>query len=162
MIRSNIFPKIGRSETGWWFLTFSLSSCLWIGPTLPILHSVGKISDSIQEGKIKCNGLQIALSQIYTMRMLIWSCPWALLGSNFLITLRISSSVKFIVFKDSFVLRNIWVGKLLPVSIRVHCFTKNELNNSLFSLKSTTNRLLWIKGGMQGVLLLRKFFDMDQ
>ena len=47
--------------------------------------------------------------------------------------------VKFIVFKDSFVLRNIWEGKLLSVSVRVHYFAKNELNNSPFSLKSMTN-----------------------
>ena len=104
--------------------------------------------------KIKCNGLQIALSQICTMRMLIWSCPCALLGSNFLITLKLSSLVKFIVSKDSFVLRNNWVGKVLPVSIWVHCFAKNELNNSLFSLKSTTNWLLWIKGGIQGIFFV--------
>ena len=51
--RLNIFPKIGRSETGRWFLT--------LGTTLAILHSVGKISDSIQEEKVKCSGLQIAL-----------------------------------------------------------------------------------------------------
>ena len=49
--RSNIFPKIGRSETGRKFLTFCLSSRLWIGTTLAFSHSVGKIPDSIQEEK---------------------------------------------------------------------------------------------------------------
>ena len=75
------------------------------------------------------------------------SCPCSLLGSNFLITFKRSSSIKFIVFKDSFVLHNNYVGKLLLVSIWVHCFVRNKLNNSCFSLKSTNNWLLWIKGG---------------
>ena len=144
-------------------MTFCLSFRLWIGTTWAIFYSVGKIPDSIPEGKIKCNGLQIALSQICTMRMLIWSCPCALLGSNFLITFKISWLVKFIVFKDSFVLRSNWVCKLLPISKWVHCFANNELTNSFVSLKSITNWLLWIKGGIQGiVLLLRKLCNMNQ
>ena len=131
-------------------------------PGLDIFHLVGKIPDSIRKENIKYNGLHIALLQICNMRMLIWSCPCALLGFNFFKSLKISSSVKFIIFKDSFVLRNIWVGKLLPVSTWVHGFAKNELNNSLFSLKSKTNWLLWIKGGIHGTfLLLKKLFNMD-
>ena len=42
------------------------------------------IPDSLQEEKIRCNCLQIALS-----------CPCTLLGTKFLKTLKISSSVKF-------------------------------------------------------------------
>ena len=51
------------------------------------------------------------------------------------------------------------VGKVLPVSIRVHWFTKNELNNSLFSSKSMASLLVSLKGRIQGIiLLLRKLF----
>ena len=103
------------------------------------------------EDVLRWVGLHITLSQICFMRMLIWSCPCALIGFNFPITLKISSSVKFIVLKDSFVLHNIWVDELLPASIWVHCFTKNEWINSFFYLNSATHRLLWIKGRIQGI-----------
>ena len=103
------------------------------------------------EDVLRWVGLHITLSQIFYVRMLIWSCPCALIGFNFPITLKISSSVKFIVLKDSFVLHNIWVDELLPASIWVHCFTKNEWMNSFFYLNSTTHRLLWIKGRKRGI-----------
>ena len=50
-------------------------------------------------------------------------------------------------------------GKFPLVSRRVHCFPKNELNNSPFSLKSVTSLLLLIKDGILGMfLLLTKYF----
>ena len=160
---SNIFLKTGRSETVRWFLTFCLSSRLWIGTTMAIFHSVWNIPDSIQEEKMECNDFQIVLLQICNLQMLIWSSPCALLGRNFLITLKISYSVKVIVFKDSLGRCIIWIGKLLPVSLWVYCFKRNRLNNSLFSLKATADWWLWIKGGIQGIfLLLRNRFNMDQ
>ena len=74
-------------------------------------------------------GFHIALSQICNMQMwmLIRACPYALFRFNSLITLKISSSVRFIIFKDSFVLRNIWVIKSLPALIWVQCFAGNDL-----------------------------------
>ena len=78
----NVFPKIGTNETGWLFLIFCFSSCLWIGTILAVPHSVGKIPGR----KMKYRGLHSPLSQIWNMRMLIQSNPYALLGFNFLIT----------------------------------------------------------------------------
>ena len=87
---------------------------------LGFFDSVGKISDSTEKEKSKYNVSHIASSQIFDVRKLIRSRTCALLTTNFLITLKVSSLVKFIVFKDLFVLHKILVGKLLPVLIRVH------------------------------------------
>ena len=85
--------------------------------------------------KIIYNGLHITLSQICNMQMLFWSYTCSFLGFNFLITLNMSFWVKFIVFKDSFVLRIIGVGKLLLASIWGDFFAKNELDNLVFFIK---------------------------
>ena len=68
-----------------------------------------------EEKKKKYNGLHGF--HIFNIQMLIWLSPRALLGFKFFTTLKKSSSVKFIVFNNSFVLRNSWVDKLLLVSI---------------------------------------------
>ena len=107
-----------------------LSSLLWIGTTFAIFH----YSYSIQEEKIEYNGLQHCfVAHMRTTADLFISMRFI---RKFVRTLKISS-VKFMVFKVSFVLRNIWVCKFLPVSIWVHGFAKNELNDLLCSLKST-------------------------
>ena len=72
--------------------------------------------------------------------------------SNFQITIKTPSIAKKKLFGSP-------VGKVLPVSIRVHWFTKNELNNSLFSSKSMASLLVSLKGRIQGIiLLLRELF----
>ena len=78
----HVFTKIGRNETGWLFLTFCFSSCLWIGTILAVSHSVGKIPGR----KMKYRGLHSPLWQIWNVWMLIRSNPYALLGFNFIIT----------------------------------------------------------------------------
>ena len=42
--RSNIFPHIGRYETGWQFLETCLSPFLWTGTTIAFFHSLGKLT----------------------------------------------------------------------------------------------------------------------
>ena len=143
--RTNIFLKSGRSIN--FNILFIIS---FISTMLGFFHSVGKISDSTEKEKSKYNVSHIASSQIFDVRKLIRSRTCALLTTNFLITLKVSSLVKFIVFKDLFVLHKILVGKLLPVLIRVHWFAKNEF----FSLRSTTNCWLRIERDKQGIFLL--------
>ena len=54
-------------------------------------------------------------------------------------------------------------GRSLFVFIREHCFAKELLNISVFSLKFVMNLSLCNNGGMQGIFLLFKnVFNIDQ
>ena len=83
--RSNILPKIGRSETGPQFLIPLLSFFLWADTTLTFFYSKRKIPSSIQE--TICEGLQISLSYSLIIHILILLWSWALFGSNDIITI---------------------------------------------------------------------------
>ena len=49
------------------------------------------------------------------------------------------------------------------VSFKEHCFAKNTLESSTFSLKSVTNLFAWNNGGIRGTFLLfQKRFNRDQ
>ena len=54
-----------------------------MGTTLPFFQSFGNILVSKHWLKIIFRGLQIELLQSFSILILIWSRPWALLGSNF-------------------------------------------------------------------------------
>ena len=81
----------------------------------------------------------MSLPHIFSMRMLIMSCPCALFESKLRITFSISFSVNEISDKDLSVSGCMKKGISLPLSMIEHCKAKKELNNSAFSLKFVTN-----------------------
>ena len=87
--------------------------------------------------------------------MLIFSWPCALPESKFWIILAISSW-EVIEDKRLLVKYCIFVGRVLPLFFRKHCFEKNELKCSAFSKKLVTNLFSWNNGGIKGIFLLFK------
>ena len=82
-----------------------------------------------------------------------WPCD--LFASSLLIIFSISSGVKEIEAIELLVYRFSEAGRLLPVSKMEHCFAKNELKSSAFSLKSVMNLFSCRIGGMQGIFFIR-------
>ena len=91
------------------------------------------------------------LSFNLSIRILILSWPWALLGSNFRITFKISFSENLTVLKHVFVCGKSWGGIWLSFFKREHCLAKTELKILLFTWKLVTNSSSWSMGGMQGI-----------
>ena len=79
--------------------------------------------------------MQIESPQIFSMRMLIISWPWALLGSKHLIIFPMSLSVKEMLDRDLSVKLSQLVGSTLVFVINEHWLAKKELKSSAFSLK---------------------------
>ena len=106
--------------------------------------------------------LLIELPQIFNMRILIMSWPWALLGSKLLIILPTSLSVNMFE-KDLSLKSSKSVGSTLLFCTDEHWLAKEELNNSAFSLKSVINLFWWKTDGIQGTFLpVKKHFKIDQ
>ena len=107
--------------------------------------------NSRHDVKIICKGLQIALLLNLSIRILILSWPWALFGSNFRITFKISFSENQTVLKHVFVCGKSWGRIWLSFFKTEHCLEKRELKISLFTWKLVTNLSSWSMGAMQGI-----------
>ena len=108
-------------------------------------------------------GLQIEVVQNFSILILIWSCPWALLGSKFWIIFAMSFLEKVIDDKRLCVKYSSLLGGSLLLLIREHWSAKKELKSSAFFLKSITNSFLWYSGGMIGIFYhSERFFSKDQ
>ena len=120
----------------------------------PFIQSFGNVLVSKHRLKIIFRGLQIELLQSFSILILIWSWPWALLGSKFWINFSISSSEKVTDDKRLCVKYSSFLGSSLLLFIKEHWSAKNELKRSAFFLKSITNSFLWYSGGMIGIFLI--------
>ena len=118
--------------------SFQLVVCffLWTGTTLAFFYSMGNFPLSMHDLKISSKGFKIESPQIFNMRILIMSKPWALFGLKFLVIFAISSLVNETVERRLFVLLKELVGSLLEFSTSVHCLAKKSLKIWAFSLKS--------------------------
>ena len=134
----------------------SFSSFLQTRTKLASFHSYGNKSVFKHSRKMHSSGLQIVLPQIFNIRILIWSWPYASLGSSFFNIFAVSSSKNRIVLRRFLVEKINWLGRLLLLSIIEHCFAKIALKSSIFSLKSVTNLFAWKRGGIKIIFLLFK------
>ena len=116
---------------------------LWIGTTLAFFHSLGNIPSFRQFLKMISSGFQMESPHNFNIRMLIMSCPWALLGSSFLIISPMWSAEKWNDSRSD----SVWTvktdGSLLSFTRGVHWSAKYELKRSHFFLMSDTNLSLW-------------------
>ena len=132
-----------------------------MGATLGFFQWIGKAPVYRHGVKIICKGLQIALSLNLSIQILILSWPWAMLGSDFRITFKMSFSEKIMVLEHVFVCAINWGGIQLLFFKREHFLAKLELKISLFTWKLVTN--ISSIGGMQGILLpLKKHLRIDK
>ena len=76
--------------------------------------------------KISSKGFKIESMQIFNMRILIMSKPWALFGLRFLMISEMSSLIK-IIERSLFVLLKESIGSLLVFSTSAHCLAKKLL-----------------------------------
>ena len=120
--------------------SFQLAVCffcfLWTGTTLAFFHSMGNFPLSMHDLKISSKGFKIESPQIFNMRILIMSKPWALFGLRFLMILAMLFSVNETVERMLFILLKESIGSLLIFSTSVHCVAKKLLKIWAFSLKS--------------------------
>ena len=131
-----------------------------MGTTLPFFQSFGYVPLSRNQLKIISTGLQIEVVQNFSILILIWSCPSALLGSKFWIIFAMSSLEKVIDDKRLCVKYSSLLGGLLLSLIREHWSAKKELKSSAFFLKSITNSFLWYSGGMIGIFYHSERFSV--
>ena len=94
---------------------------------------MGNFPFSRRDLKISSKGFKIEPRQIFNMRILIMSKPWALFGLRVLMIFAISSLVNEIVERRLFVLLKKLVGSLLVFSTSVHWLAKKSLKISVFS-----------------------------
>ena len=127
--RSSILPLIGSSETGLKFLTSCLLSFLCMSTTLAFFQWIWKTPVSRHDVKIIRKNLQIALSLNLSIQILILSRPWALLGSDFRITFKMSFSENLAILKHVFVCGKSWGGISISFFKREHCLAKWEWSN---------------------------------
>ena len=107
--------------------------------------------------------MQIESTHIFSMRKLIISWPWALLGSKPLTIFSMSLSVKEMLDRDLTVKILQLVESSLVFVINEHWLAKKELNSSVFSIKLVMNLLSWKIGRMQGTFLpVKKPFKIDK
>ena len=132
-------PQIGSSKTGLQFLTNCLLSFLYMGTTLPFFQWIEKTPVSRHDVKIICKCVQMALLLSLSIRVLFLSLPWALIGSNFRITFKISFSENLTVLKYVFVCGKSWGGIWISLFKKEYCLAKWELKILLFTWKSVTN-----------------------
>ena len=136
---------------------------LWTGTVLAFFHSLGKHSFSKQFLKRVYKGFAIEEAHNFTIRIDISSCPWALLGSNDLTILIMSSTQNAEV--DSFFFsckRYIrWNGTAV-----IYCGTlliKQLWNKFAFTKKSVTSWFPTGNGGIKGILVpLTNVFNVFQ
>ena len=88
---------------------------------------MGNFPFSKHDLNISSKGFKIKSPQIFIMRILIMSKPWALFGLRFLMIFAISSLVNEIVERRLFVLLKELFGSLLVFSTSVHCLAKKSL-----------------------------------
>ena len=72
----------------------------WIATIFAFFHSFGNILSFKQFLKMVANILFIKYLRSFKIRILIWTCSWALLGSNFLIILTWLTEISFDVKTD--------------------------------------------------------------
>ena len=87
-------------------------------------------------------GLQMVSPHIFNMRILILSCPWALLSSRPWIIFPIYSAENVIEDNRLLVRKVRPVGSSLWLAKREHCSEKKQLKSSGFSLTSVTKQFL--------------------
>ena len=87
---------------------------------------MGNFSFSRHDLNINYKGFKIESPQIFNMRILIMSKPWALFGLKFLMIFAISL-VNEIAERRLFVILKESVGSLLVFSTSVHCLAKKSL-----------------------------------
>ena len=83
---TEIFPKMGKKETGRLFFMGSFSPLLWIGTSFAFFQRLGNVFLSLQHLNMMNNDFTILL--LYRLNILMetsW-CPWVLLISSVLIT----------------------------------------------------------------------------
>ena len=113
--------------------------------------------------EINVIGWAIESAQILIILTEIPSWPCALLTSKALMSFITSLLQKQRVLIRSFVIYNIFAGKILLRGSGEHCFAKLESKTLAFSWKSVTNLLLINNGGITGTFLpLHKVFSIDQ
>ena len=128
------------------------------GTTLAFFPFWGELPFSKYDRKIMPSGLQI-----FKIRILIISWPWAFSGLIFLIIFKISYVENSTDESDLHVFLVRTEGSLLLLLTREHCLEKKSLKSSAFSLKSMMKLPLCNRGGMLGIFLLfRKVFNIDQ
>ena len=109
------------------------------GNMLAFFHHLGKQPLSSQFLKRIASGFKIKEAHIFIIRIDILACPWALLGSNDLTIVAILP--KQISKVDHFfsVIKLVFAGIALLLSIVVHCLLKQSLNKFAFAKKSETS-----------------------
>ena len=103
---------------------------------ISFFHSMRNFPLSMPDLKISSKVFKIESPQIFNMRILIMSKPWALFGLRFLMILAKSSLVNEIAERRLYVLLKESIGSLLVFSTSVHCLAKTLLKIWTFSLKS--------------------------
>ena len=94
LIARKPFHKLEVTKQVCSFLFFYLLPFLWMRPTFAFYHSLGNTPFSIKDLNIIWRSLIIDSPLILTMKILIISWSWALLGSRFWIIFKISFPLK--------------------------------------------------------------------
>ena len=99
--------------------SFQLAACYFFmnWATLVFFHSMGNFPLSIHDLKISSKWFKIEPPQIFNIRILIMSKPWALFGLRFLMILAMSPLVNEIVERRLFVLLEESIRNLLEVVV---------------------------------------------
>ena len=109
------------------------------GTASTLIDLEGNFSFCKHGWKIVPRGLEIDPSQICNIQVLKISWPWALFGLMSLIIFKISYVENSTVKSDWHLFELRTEEILLLLLTREHCFVKNSLKSSIFSLKSMTN-----------------------
>ena len=88
---------------------------------------MGTFPFSMHDLNISSNGFQIESPQIFSIRIMFMSKPWALFGLRFVMIFAVSSLAKEIIESRLFVLLKESVGSLLVFSTSEHCLAKKLL-----------------------------------
>ena len=125
MIRLKILVQIGRRETGRCFLMSCLLPFLKIGSMFPFFQSSGNIPHFKQFSNVLKRGSIIATPDIFKMRILIISWPWALLGSSLQIIRLMSFLVNSMFTRYWYLMGIDDEGRTLLII--EHCFSKKRI-----------------------------------
>ena len=109
------------------------------------LHSIFFHSDENEALPANCfkmssSGLKTELPHHGSMRTLILSWPWTLLGSKFCNIFAMSSMEKLVVNKGLSVLSFKWEESLVSFLAKQYLLAKKELKSSVFKLKLVTKQ----------------------
>ena len=141
---------------------FYFSLFLWMGTMFPFFHSEGKTPVRRACLKIISGGTQIESPHIFSMRILMLSCSWALFKSRFWMNFPISLSENVTVEWRLSVISLISAGRELLLGIREHCLEKKKTAKFDFFLKICYKTIFVKQWGIKGIFLLfNKFFNRE-